>query len=114
MSHYETETLPRNDGLVHPGVMVVDTHNDTMMRVVDPETWMTQVNIGADTPFHVDILKMRRGGLNVPFFAAYSPGYPSHHRNTRRTLALLNALHWTVKANSDSRPLPGPSRTLRG
>jgi membrane dipeptidase len=76
-----------------------------MMRVVDPVTWLPQVDIGTNTPFHVDIPKMRRGGLNVPFFAAYSQGYSSHHRNLSRTLALLYALHWTVKANGSSMAL---------
>lgn len=88
---------------IHFDAVVVDTHNDTMMKVVDPTTWLPSVNIGeGQTTFHIDIPKMQEGGLDVPFFAAYQSDYGSHSRNVSRTLALLNALYWTASKNPDS------------
>jgi len=88
---------------IHFDAVVVDTHNDTMMKVVDRTTWLPSVNIGeGQTTFHIDIPKMQEGGLDVPFFAAYQSDYGSHSRNVSRTLALLNALYWTASKNPDS------------
>ena len=87
---------------IHFDAVVVDTHNDTMMKVVDPTTWLPSVNIGeGQTTFHIDIPKMQQGGLDVAFFAAYTTDCGSHSLNVSRTLALNNALHWTVGNNPD-------------
>lgn len=38
-----------------------------MMKVIDNKTWLPKVNIGRSTDNHIDILKLKKGGLNVPF-----------------------------------------------
>lgn len=87
---------------LHIDSIVVDSHNDTMMKVIDEETWLPLVDIRKDTPFHVDIPKMRAGNLRAAFFAAYtSDYYGKPERALSRTLALINALYWTEKNNSD-------------
>lgn len=87
---------------IHFNSTVVDSHNDTMMKVVDPVTWLPSTDIRGNTGFHIDIPKLHEGGLNVPFFAAYTSGYYGNTpRSISRTLALINALYWTEERNSD-------------
>ena len=92
---------------IHKNAIVVDTHNDTMMKVIDKTTWRPVVNIREATPFHIDIPKLEQGGLDVPFFAAYTAPYMTPDKKVdysltnSRILALINALHWTVNNNFD-------------
>lgn len=51
--------------------IIVDSHNDTMMKIIDEETWLPVVDIGQDTEFHIDIPKMKAGKLNVSFCGIY-------------------------------------------
>ncbi|OCA87766.1 membrane dipeptidase [Bacillus sp. FJAT-27225] len=87
---------------IHFNATVVDGHNDTMMKAVNPTTWLPETDIRGNTDFHIDIPKLQAGGLNVPFFAAYTSGYYGNNpRSISRTLALINALYWTEERNSD-------------
>jgi membrane dipeptidase len=87
---------------IHFNTTVVDSHNDTMMKAVNPVTWLPETDIGGNTDFHIDIPKLQAGGLSVPFFAAYTSGYYGNNpRSISRTLALINALYWTEERNSD-------------
>lgn len=87
---------------LYQGQIIVDSHNDTMMKVIDEETWLPKVDIGQDTEFHIDIPKMKAGNLNVGFFAAYtSDYYGKPERALSRTLALINALYWTESNNEE-------------
>lgn len=82
---------------------VVDSHNDTMMLVLDEDTWLPHIDIGEGTSFQLDIPKAKEGGLDVAFFAAYTSGYYDNNpRSISRTLALLNALYWTQTNNPDT------------
>lgn len=85
---------------IHFDSIVVDSHNDTMMKIIDEETWLPKINIGEDTENHIDIPKFKRGGINVGFFAAFTEGYYNNtERSISRTLALINALYWTESKN---------------
>lgn len=87
---------------IHERSIVVDSHNDTMAKVVDDKTWLPKVDIGKETKFDIDISKLKAGGLDVPFFAAYTDGYYGNTaKSISRTLALINALYWTERNNSD-------------
>lgn len=87
---------------LHIDSFVVDSHNDTMMKIIDEETWLPVIDIRNETNNHIDIPKMRAGNLRVAFFAAYSTAYGGDSvKSLSRTLALINALYWTEKNNSD-------------
>lgn len=87
---------------LHIDSVVVDTHNDSMMKVVDEATWLPVTDIRYNTNNHIDIPKMRAGNLRVGFFAAFTSDYYGNpNRALSRTLALLNALYWTENNNSD-------------
>lgn len=82
--------------------IMIDGHNDTMMHLIDEKTWLPVKDIGKATDLHIDMKKLKAGGLNTPIFAAYTPGY---YKNTAkslsRTLALLNALYFTERKNKN-------------
>ena len=89
---------------LHYASIVVDTHNDTMMKVINPITWLPKNNLGANTSFQIDIPKLKVGGLKVVFFSAFTSGFSrnSFLRSNSIILALLNALHWIADNNIDS------------
>ncbi|MFA1820345.1 dipeptidase [Virgibacillus oceani] len=83
--------------------MVVDSHIDTLMKVVEDETGLPAVDIGEETDFEIDIPKLQEAGLHVPFMAAFTAGhYDDHAKNISDTLAPIHALYWTEKNNSES------------
>jgi len=98
--------IDENTYKIHFDSIVIDTHNDTMMKVVDLKTGSPKIDIGKETNFQIDIPKARAGGLNVAYFGAFSDYEGSddisYIKANSKTLALLNALHWTVKNNVDT------------
>jgi len=87
---------------LHIDSVVVDGHNDTMLRIIDESSWLPHKDIRKRTDLHADLWKLRAGNISVPFFAAYSsPFYGQPERSLSRTLALFNALYWTERNNSD-------------
>ena len=91
--------------MLHHDTTVIDTHNDTMMKVIDSSTLLPVTDIGSSTDFQIDISKARSGGLDVAFFAVFAnhqvDGADRTARTNSKALALLNALHWTVSRNAD-------------
>lgn len=65
----------------------IDSHTDTMQRVLIDRADITQRSpVG-----HVDIPRLRQGGVNAPFFALYVPTYYKGSEAIRRTLDLRDA-----------------------
>lgn len=92
---------PENALKIHEDAIVVDTHNDTMLNVIDRTTWLPVNSIGNFTRNQLDIPKMQAGGLDVAFFGSYTSGYTQTGRSNSRLLALINALHWTERMNKE-------------
>ncbi len=83
-------------------MIIIDAHNDTMMKVVDPETLKPVVDIGLDTPFHIDLPKMRKGQVSIAYFAAYTTDYGNLEKNNSTILASINALKFTESLNPEA------------
>ena len=65
----------------------IDSHIDTMQRVLIDRADLTQRSpVG-----HVDIPRLRAGGVNAPFFALWVPTYYKGSEAIRRTLDLRDA-----------------------
>src|SRR5471030_1531017 len=65
----------------------IDSHTDTMQRVMIDRADITQRSpVG-----HVDIPRLRAGGVNAPFFALWVPTYYKGSEAIRRTLDLRDA-----------------------
>lgn len=98
---------------IHFNSTVVDTHNDTMMRVVDSQSWKPTLDL-LDLDRQINLNKVEAGGLDVAFYAAYT-GYQGNNaffldnyglegrtaRTNSRMLALINALYWNEENNAD-------------
>ena len=83
-------------------MIVVDAHNDTMMKVVGSETLHPVVDIGQETPFHIDLPKMRKGQVNIAYFAAFTTDFGNIEKNNSTILASINALKYTEMLNPDT------------
>jgi membrane dipeptidase len=68
-------------------VIEVDTHLDTLQRVLIDDADLTKrLNYG-----HVDLPRLREGGVRAPFFALWVPTYYQGSEAVRRTLELRDA-----------------------
>ena len=94
--------------IIHKNALVIDTHNDTVLKIIGRDSWLPQINIANKTSFMVDIPKLKAGGIDMSTFAAYTSGYSlssggqDFARANSRLLALLNAGLWTISQNSRS------------
>jgi hypothetical protein len=90
---------------IHREAIVIDTHCDTVLRIVDANTWLPKVNISQKTSFMVDIAKMQAGSIDLQVFASYTSGYAKagggqdFNRANSRLLALINGVKWTLRKN---------------
>ncbi len=66
----------------------IDSHIDTAQRVL-----IDQANLALRSPVgHVDIPRLKEGGVNAPFFALWVPTYYKGAEAVRRTLDLRDAM----------------------
>ncbi len=108
----ELDYSPEDYQELHEEAIVVDAHNDTMMHIIDSKwldpgdgsNWKPELDLGQDlsgvTRYgHIDLPKLKEGGIDVPYFASFvtEQFYPG--RILDRNLALVNALYWTVDQN---------------
>ena len=86
-------------------LLIVDCHNDTLMKVVDAQTYNPVVNINEPTTFAIDIPKMKQGKVNVAYFAAFCEGSETPDESQCKILAAIHALrvmealnpnHWVI------------------
>lgn len=81
--------------------ITIDAHNDTLMKVIDPDTWTFSTNIGYSTSFQLDLSKMVEGELDVACFAAYTDDLGHPNRSNGYLLAMMHALDQTADMNRD-------------
>ncbi len=80
---------------LHAASIVVDTHDDTTQRLLDPN-----FDFGArHTDGNVDIPRMREGGLDAIFFSIWIPGTVTGQPAVDRALAQIEAVRRTVAAH---------------
>ncbi len=99
---------------LHQDAIVLDGHNDTLMHLVGSERvdsgddpWLPVLDLnqelsGKTRHGHIDLPKLRKGGLNVPFFAAFATEKDYPGRTLNRHLSLINALYWNVGKNPEN------------
>ncbi len=77
---------------LHFGSIVVDTHDDTTQRLLDPK-----FNLGAKhADGSIDIPRMRAGGLDAIFFSIWIPGTVTGPTAVRRALDQIAAVRLAV------------------
>src|SRR5437667_10456560 len=73
---------------IQSGVLGVDTHNDTVQRVI-----YFNADLGKrSSEGMIDLPRLREGGIHVPFFALWVPTYYKGSEAVRRTLDLRDAM----------------------
>jgi membrane dipeptidase len=82
---------------LHRRALVLDTHIDTPQRLVFEEKF----DLAARQPNgHVDIPRMREGGLDAAFFSIWFPGTVTGPAAVRRALSLIDEVREAVRANA--------------
>jgi len=73
---------------VHRAAVLIDAHNDAPLRVI------RGVDIGVRaTDGHTDLVRLREGGVDAVFFAAYvSPAYVPRRQAARQGLEVIDAV----------------------
>ncbi len=88
---------------IHRRALVVDTHADTLWRVLDQGHDVT-VRSSAG---HLDIPRLKEGGVDAQFFSVWVS--PAHaHRSAWRALRLIDAFHRVAEASGGAL---APART---
>ena len=88
------ETLHERAARIQKTAIVVDTHED-----VPEELQKKWVDLGVrNTTGHVDIPRLREGGVTAPFFAAYVPAsFASSGGSAKKALELVDLIHRLVE-----------------
>jgi membrane dipeptidase len=76
---------------IHRSAIVVDTHEDVPYRLED-KGWI-DLSV-RNTTGHVDIPRMKEGGMTAPFFAAYVPAeYADAGGSAKKALEMIELTH---------------------
>jgi membrane dipeptidase len=94
LAHQSTTISPQAKEL-HAKSIVVDTHDDTTQRLLDPNFDFA----ARHTDGSVDIARMREGGLDAIFFSIWIPGTVTGKAAVDRALAQIEAVRRTVAAH---------------
>lgn len=92
---------------LHMDSVVVDTHSDTPLRILNLKTWLPENDIGRSTANQVDLPKLKAGGVDAETFAAYTAGFLNNGKfdyikSNSRLLSLINGLKWAISNNPSS------------
>lgn len=75
---------------IHADAIIVDTHEDVPERL--EKEWVDLSVRG--TTGHVDLPRLKEGGVTAPFFAAYVPAsFSKTGGSARKTLELIDLIH---------------------
>lgn len=80
---------------VHRSALLIDTHNDVPMMVLDRD-----FDIGSRAGvWHTDIARMKQGGIGAQFFSAYVGGeYVEGNHSANRALQMIDAIKHGIAA----------------
>lgn len=84
---------------LHRESLVIDTHCDTILRVIRSDGSYRLRD--AHEEGHVDVPRLRQGGVNLQFFAAYIEPQYKPDRSVRRVLQMFDCFYQEIAANPD-------------
>ena len=95
---------------LHDRAIVVDTHDDTPQRLLFDKTF----NIGTrNKDGHVDIPRMREGGLDALFFSIWVPSQITGPPAVKRALDLIDSVREAVRTHPDDLMLANTAADIR-
>jgi membrane dipeptidase len=95
--------------LLHESSIVIDTHSDTTPRFQEPDWRFAERHDEG----HMDLPRMREGGLDAQFWSIYLPETEGQGRAVREALLRMDAVHELVRAHPDELALATSARELR-
>ena len=91
---------------IHKDAIVVDSHIDTILFAIDQDTYLPIRKLYDYSKSCVNVKKMRQGGVDVAFWAAYTEGTQLKGKNqidynyaNNEILASINGLYYVVDNN---------------
>jgi len=92
-----TRDLERRAAALHQRALVIDTHMDTLQRVLIEGADLGRPSINGQS----DLPRLKAGGIDAQFFAIWpDPMYAPHHA-ARRTLQLIDAMYGVLNKYPD-------------
>lgn len=82
---------------IHKEAIGIDSHIDTIQWVIHQNADLSKRN----SMYHVDLPRLREGGMRAPYFALYVPTYYEGAEAVRRTLQLRDAMQRVLDAHPD-------------
>lgn len=90
---------------LHRDAIVVDTHCDTLLRVLGRRSYRA-----SESPYrlrdrhsegHIDLPRLKDGGVDVQFFAAYIEPFYKPDRSLKRAMQIFDAFFTELEDNKD-------------
>ncbi len=98
------ESVKARSARIHAGVLTIDTHVDTPMKLLWPNFDLGQRHDPRKMSSKVDLPRMEEGGLDAVFFAIFirqGPRTPEANRRAKEhAIRRFDLIHQTIKANS--------------
>lgn len=102
------QDIDREAQRIQTNVLGIDTHNDTIQRVMYENTDLgKRSSDGA-----IDLPRLREGGIHVPFFALWVPTYYKGSEAVRRTLDFRDAMQAVLDKYPDQIELATSAREI--
>ena len=99
----ESKKLEKKVQRIHDKCLTVDTHCDTPMQMIKPGFNIREEHKAPKS--RVDLPRMKKGGLDAMFFAAFTGQKPRTEENYQKTYRLafqmLDSIHSMLKRNGD-------------
>jgi membrane dipeptidase len=104
------DTLRARASALHRTALVFDTHSDTPTRLLDGRApwarWSESFDVGKrNGDGHMDLPRMRDGGLSAQFFSVYVAREYAPSGAARRALDMIDAVYRMVEAHEETMAL---------
>ena len=97
---------------IHERVLTVDTHADTPLRMIEPGFDLAERHNPLDTGSKVDYPRMKEGGLDAIFFAAFvSQDIRDNEGNERAKALVLEMIDAVISSTEENSDLVGLALT---
>jgi len=94
---------------LHASAIVLDTHVDTPQRLL-----FEKFDLGKrDVEGHLDIPRLREGGLNAVFMSIWTPSQVNGPKGVKRALGLIDAVREQVQRHSEDLALATTAEEVR-
>jgi membrane dipeptidase len=94
---------------LHFDAIVVDGHCDTLGDVLEGKRTLAECS----TLGHVDLPRLRAGGVTAQIFACFVPIHEYHRSATRYALRMIDVLHQAIAAHPDELLLAASAADIR-